>query len=170
MTLPLYSQWRGGFDTSVLELCTDTITIAEPSERKQADDGGYFYQLPLSYEQLGSTSVVNPYAETPSQDPFFYQLDNDPTQPAYFRCQFVISQKETMAPEGSSLIISGRYVLPAAPWIDYKSFMNQYNWFYRRDNTDLKNPKGFEKIKVVSISPKHDLNRNISHYEIQVAR
>lgn len=170
MAIPAYSQWRGGFDTGVLELCTDYITVSTPSVTQQADDGGLFFQTPLTYAQLGTTGVSNPFTLYPSQDPYFVQPNDDPASIAFFRCQFVINQKEEKGTEGDSLIIAGHYVLPAAPWINYLSFMNQYNWYHRQDNQDLQNPKGYEKIRVTSVSPKHDLNRLLHHYILQVAR
>jgi hypothetical protein len=170
MVLPLYSGYRGGFDTSVLELCTDYVTITIPSTTQQADDGGQFYGNPLAYAQLGTTGVANPFASTPSKDPFFAQPDDTTSDIALFRCQFITYQREVKGAEGSGLIIAGKYVLPAAPWINYASFMNQYAWFYRRGNVDFQNPKGFEKINVTSIAPRHDLNRLLSHYELEVAR
>ena len=170
MALPAYSQWRGGFDTGVLEMCTDYITVSIPSTSQQADDGGLFYQNPLTYAQLGTTAVANPFALVPSQDPYFVQPDDLTSSVALFRCQFVTYQKEVRGGEGDSLLIAGYYVLPCAPWINYASFMNQYAWFQRKDNQDLQNPKGFEKIKVTSLAPKHDLNRLLHHYDLQVAR
>lgn len=170
MTLPTFSQYRGGFDVGVLELCTDWITIALVNTRKEAEDGGSFYLPQMTYAQLTASSVTNPFASTPSKDPFFAQPDNNPASTALFRCQFVTSQRETKGAEGGGLLITGKYILPAAPWVLYQSFMNLYNWFYRKDNTDLQNPKGFELINVTSVRPLHDLNRNISHYEVEVAR
>jgi hypothetical protein len=170
MGVPLYSQYRGGFDTGVLELCTDWITIQTVNTRKEAPDGGSFYLPSLTYGQLTASSLTNPFAATPSKDPFFFQSDDNPASIALFRCQFVLNQKEERDVAGGGLVIAGRYVLPAAPWFTYQAFMNLYNWFYKRDNVDLQNPKGYEKINVSSIEPLHDLNRNISHYEIRVAR
>lgn len=169
MSTPLYSEWRGGFDLGLVEMCSDWVTIA--TVKKQDDSGGYIYNPPITYGQLPTTGTTNIFASTPSKDPFFAQTSNDPNQPALFRCQFIIYQKDAREVGiGHGLLLAGKYVLPAAPWVNYQALMNQYNWFYRRDNTDFQNPKGFEKVNVTSISAKHDLNRNIAHYQLEVAR
>lgn len=168
MALPAYSEFRDGFNVGVLELCTDWITVASPSS--QDDSGGNIYSAPITYGALPTTSVANPFALTPSTDPYFAQTSNNTASNALFRCQFVAYQKEVMGGEGNSLILAGKYILPAAQWVDYPAFMNLYNWFYRRNNVDVQNPKGYEQVKVASISAKHDLNRKISHYILEVGR
>ena len=166
--VPSYSLYRGGLNAGSLELLSDILTVATQSG--QDETGAYYYNDPLKYTELPASSLANPFYLTPNRDPFFAQPPTpNASDSAFFRAQFVAAQKDLMAIEGSSLVLQGKFVLPAAPWFDYSSFMNQYNWFYRALNNDLQDPKGYEKLHVVSVAPRHDLNNLVHHYEITVA-